>query len=95
MLFSKEEFGNNFTWGVSTAAYQIEGNSDSRLKGKSIWDVFVKKRGKIFRNHTGDIACDFYNRYAKDIGLMAELNISNYRFSISWSRLLPFGIGYI
>jgi beta-glucosidase len=95
MLLGREAFGNDFTWGVSTAAYQVEGNCDSRFKGKSIWDVFVKKRGKIFKNHTGDIACDFYNRYAKDISLMAELNISNYRFSIAWSRILPFGTGHV
>lgn len=94
-MLSNEEFGKDFVWGVSTAAYQIEGSSDSSFKGKSIWDEFVKKRGKIFRNQTGDIACDFYNRYAEDIRLMAELNISDYRFSIAWSRILPFGIGRV
>ncbi|MET4081469.1 beta-glucosidase [Pedobacter sp. UYP30] len=95
MLLSNEAFGNDFTWGVSTAAYQIEGKGNSSFTGESIWDVFVKKRGKIFKNHTGDVACDFYNRYAEDIGLMAELNISNYRFSISWSRIFPLGIGSV
>jgi len=95
MILRKEDFGKDFTWGVSTAAYQIEGNCDAHSKGKSIWDVFVKKKGKIFQNHTGDIACDFYNRYAKDISLMADLNISNYRFSIAWSRIFPEGTGYI
>ena len=93
MLLRKEDFGNDFTWGVSTAAYQIEGSCDVHSKGKSIWDVFVKRKGKIFQNHTGDTACDFYNRYAKDISLMADLNISNYRFSIAWSRIFPGGIG--
>ena len=91
MLLRKEDFGNDFTWGVATAAYQVEGGCDIHLKGKSIWDVFVKQRGKIFQNHTGDIACDFYNRYAKDISLMADMNINNYRFSISWSRIFPEG----
>ena len=91
MLLRKKEFGDDFVWGVSTAAYQIEGGSSAR--GKSIWDVFVKQDGKIFENHTGDIACDFYNRYAKDLTLMAEMNISNYRFSIAWSRIFPSGIG--
>ncbi|MEP6927150.1 MAG: GH1 family beta-glucosidase [Ginsengibacter sp.] len=95
MLLRKEDFGNDFTWGVSTAAYQIEGSCDMHSKGKSIWDVFVKRKGKIFKNHTGDIACDFYNRYAKDISLMADLNISNYRFSIAWSRILPEGTGNV
>ena len=59
MLLRKEDFGKDFAWGVSTAAYQIEGNSDAHSKGKSIWDVFVKRKGKIFQNHTGDTACDF------------------------------------
>src|SRR5665213_816639 len=95
MLMCKEEFGNTFEWGVSTAAYQIEGNRTPDLKGESIWDVFVKKRGKIFQNHNGNVACDFYNRYAKDISLMADLNIPNYRFSISWSRILPWGTGCV
>jgi beta-glucosidase len=95
MLLRKEDFGKDFAWGVSTAAYQIEGNCDAHSKGKSIWDVFVKRRGKIFQNHTGDTACDFYNRYAKDISLMADLNISNYRFSIAWSRIFPDGTGYV
>jgi beta-glucosidase len=95
MLLKKEDFGNDFTWGVATAAYQVEGSCDVHSKGKSIWDVFVKQRGKIFQNHTGDVACDFYNRYAKDISLMADLNINNYRFSIAWSRILPEGTGSI
>jgi beta-glucosidase len=95
MLLRKEDFGKDFAWGVSTAAYQIEGNYDKHLKGESIWDVFVKRKGKIFKNHTGDIACDFYNRYAKDISLMADLNISNYRFSIAWSRIFPEGTGNV
>ena len=95
MLINRESFGPDFSWGVSTAAYQVEGACDRHLKGESIWDVFVRKKGKIFQNHTGDIACDFYNRYAKDISLMADMNIANYRFSIAWSRILPDGIGNI
>ncbi|HVZ96515.1 MAG TPA: GH1 family beta-glucosidase [Chitinophagaceae bacterium] len=90
---SKEEFGKDFVWGVSTAAYQIEGGYDMHGKGKSIWDVFVKQKGKIFQDQHGDVACDFYNRYAKDLTLMADMNISNYRFSLAWSRILPSGTG--
>lgn len=95
MLLRKKDFGDDFAWGVSTAAYQVEGSCGVHSKGESIWDVFVKRKGKIFQNHTGNIACDFYNRYAKDISLMADLNISNYRFSISWSRVLPRGTGNV
>ncbi len=94
-MLLKEDFGNEFIWGVSTAAYQVEGGCNTHGKGLSIWDVFVKRRNKIFQNHHGDIACDFYNRYAMDISLMADLNIPNYRFSIAWSRILPNGIGAI
>ena len=95
MLMNREDFGDDFSWGVSTAAYQVEGGSNIHGKGSSIWDVFVKRRNKIFKNHHGDVACDFYNRYAKDISLMADMNIPNYRFSISWSRILPMGTGQV
>ncbi|MCT4329491.1 beta-glucosidase [Elizabethkingia anophelis] len=95
MLLTKEAFGKDFIWGVSTAAYQIEGAHNLDGKGPSVWDKFVQKRNKIFRNHTGDIACDHYNRYIDDLYLMHSMNIRNYRFSISWSRILPEGTGLI
>ena len=92
MALIKDDFGIDFKWGVSTAAYQIEGGYNMHGKGPSIWDEFVNKKGRIFKNHHGKIACDFYTRYAKDISLMAELHIPNYRFSIAWSRIFPKGI---
>lgn len=95
MLLTKEAFGKDFIWGVSTAAYQIEGAHNLDGKGPSVWDTFVQKRNKIFRNHTGDTACDHYNRYIDDLYLMHSMNIRNYRFSISWSRILPEGTGLI
>ncbi len=93
MLFTKEDFGADFKWGVSTAAYQIEGGHTADGKGLSIWDEFVKRRRKIANNEHGNIACDFYNHYADDIALLYKMGIPNYRFSISWSRILPQGIG--
>lgn len=95
MLLNKDDFGEGFSWGVSTAAYQIEGGHSLDGKGLSIWDVFVKKKNKIFQNQHGDTACDFYNRYVDDLRLMRSLNIRNYRFSISWSRILPDGVGEV
>ncbi len=95
MHFSKEAFGDDFVWGVSTAAYQIEGAHLHDGKAPSIWDIFVQKKNKIFQNHKGDIACDFYNRYIDDLELMHRLNIRNYRFSIAWSRIIPNGVGEI
>lgn len=93
MLFTKENFGPDFKWGVSTAAYQIEGGHNADGKGISIWDEFVKRRRKIANSENGNVACDFYNRYAEDIALLYKMGITNYRFSISWSRILPQGIG--
>ncbi|WP_437918888.1 GH1 family beta-glucosidase [Sphingobacterium sp. LRF_L2] len=95
MLLTKEAFGEDFIWGVSTAAYQIEGAHNQDGKGPSIWDVFVQKKNRIFQNHHGEIACDFYNNYLDDLYLMRSLNIGHYRFSISWSRILPNGIGHV
>lgn len=99
--FSKEEqgqlkaeyFGEDFIWGVSTAAYQIEGAHDINDNSKSIWDKFSSKKGNIYQNQNGNIACDFYNKYKEDILLMKSMKIKNFRFSLSWTRLLPNGIG--
>ena len=92
---NKEQFGEDFLWGVSTAAFQIEGAHDADGKGASIWDVFTSQKGKIKNGHHALNACDFYNTYKDDIGLLRELNIPNFRFSISWSRILPTGVGTV
>nr|WP_294790154.1 GH1 family beta-glucosidase [uncultured Mucilaginibacter sp.] len=90
---SKALFGDDFIWGVSTAAVQIEGAHDADGKGESIWDVFARKKGKIRGNSHHYTACDFYNQYQNDIDLIKQLNIPNFRFSISWSRIMPNGTG--
>jgi beta-glucosidase len=95
MPFTKNDFGEDFKWGISTAAYQIEGGHNVDGKGPSIWDSFSQKKKKIFNGDTGNIACDFYHHYADDIALLYKLNITNYRFSISWSRIVPHGVGAI
>jgi beta-glucosidase len=93
--YNKEDFGEGFAWGVSTAAYQIEGGHNIDGKGPSIWDDFTKKKNKILGGHDGNSACNHYENYAQDIHLIHQLNIRNYRFSISWSRILPSGIGQV
>lgn len=84
-------FGNDFQWGVSTAAFQVEGAHDADGKGESIWDAFTSKKGKVLKGHHARVACDFYNNYKADIDLVKQLNIPNFRFSISWTRILPNG----
>lgn len=86
-------FKKDFVWGAATAAYQIEGAWNEDGKGENVWDVFSHESGHVFEGHTGDIACDHYHRYKEDVKLMKELGIKAYRFSISWSRLIPNGTG--
>ncbi len=88
-------FPDKFVWGVSTSSYQIEGAAYEDGKGLSIWDEFCKKPGAIWNAHEGDIACDHYHLYKDDIRLMKELGVKAYRFSLSWARILPDGIGKI
>lgn len=92
---NKKDFGPDFKWGVSVAAYQIEGAHQKDGKGLSIWDVFTNTKGKIKDNQNGNVTADFYHRYQEDIDLIKHLNIPNFRFSISWSRILPNGTGQI
>lgn len=88
-------FSKDFIWGAATSAYQIEGGVDSTGKGLHIWDVYTKEPGKVYCGHTGDIACDHYHRFQEDVGIMKEMGLKAYRFSIDWSRVLPEGTGRV
>ncbi|ETS79834.1 hypothetical protein PFICI_07363 [Pestalotiopsis fici W106-1] len=81
----------DFYWGAATAAYQIEGGTDQDGKGKSIWDAFTHLDPSRTNGENGDVACDHYNRVSDDVELMASLGLEVYRFSISWTRLIPLG----
>ena len=84
-----------FIWGAGTSAYQIEGAFDEDGRGLSIWDTFSHTKGKILRGHDGDIACDHYHRFEEDVALLAKLGVKAYRFSLSWSRIIPKGTGEV
>jgi beta-glucosidase len=90
---SLRQFPANFLWGCATAAYQIEGGADEDGRTPSIWDTFSRTPGKTFHGETGDVADDSYHRYKEDIQLLKNLGTKVYRFSISWSRVFPDGIG--
>ncbi len=88
-------FPADFVWGAATAAYQIEGAVREDGRGESVWDRFAATPGKVRNGDTGEIACDFYHRYREDIGLMRELGLDAFRFSIAWPRVLPEGRGSV
>jgi beta-glucosidase len=91
--FRKSDFGPGFRWGVATAAHQIEGAWQADGKGISIWDKFSHTPNRIKTGEDADVSCDFYHRYRQDLALLASLHFDVFRFSLSWSRVLPQGIG--
>ena len=91
---AKVLFGESFAWGAATSAYQNEGAWNVDGKGESNWDRF-SARGKIKDKSNGNVASDFYHQYESDLKLLKDLNFKNFRFSLSWSRLLPMGTGAI
>jgi beta-glucosidase len=88
-------FPESFLWGASTSAYQIEGSPLADGAGPSIWQRFAHSPGRTTNGDTGDVACDHYRRFRDDVKLMSELGLQAYRFSISWSRILPEGTGRV
>jgi beta-glucosidase len=89
------QFPDDFLWGAATSAYQIEGSPLADGAGPSIWHRFAHTPGHVFDGDTGDVACDHYRRYRADVDLMRGLGLRAYRFSISWSRILPRGTGAV
>ena len=90
-----QPFPADFAWGFATSAYQIEGAASDDGRGPSIWDTFASQPGAILDGTDGAVACDHYHRYIDDVRLMADLAARAYRFSVSWSRVLPVGSGAI
>ncbi|MET8543720.1 GH1 family beta-glucosidase [Kitasatospora sp. NPDC004799] len=86
-------FPRGFAWGAATAAYQIEGAVAEDGRTPSIWDTFSHVPGKVANGDTGDTAIDHYHRFREDVRTMAEIGLTAYRFSLSWSRLRPTGRG--
>lgn len=94
-VIKASDFGDEFLWGVVTAAAQNEGAAKLGGRGPSIWDEYARKVGKIKSGHQPTIACDFYHRYKDDLLLVKALGFRVFRFSISWSRMLPEGTGKV
>ena len=86
-------FPQEFVWGASTAAFQIEGATTADGRGESIWDRFAQTPGKVENGDTGEPACEHYWRWRDDLDLMRSLGLRGYRFSIAWPRIQPDGRG--
>jgi len=94
-MSTSSRFPDGFLWGAATSAYQIEGSPLADGAGPNIWHRFSRVRGAIENGDTGDVACDHYRRWAEDVGLMRELGLTAYRFSIAWARVMPEGRGAV
>ncbi|KAI0734805.1 glycoside hydrolase superfamily [Fomitopsis betulina] len=90
-LVTMAQFPSDFAWGFATASYQIEGSAAEGGRGPSIWDTFCRIPGKIRDGSNGDVATDSYRLWKEDVALLQSYNVKAYRFSISWSRLIPVG----
>lgn len=88
-------FPSDFTWGVATSAYQIEGSPLADGAGPSNWHRFAHQPGRILNGDHGDVACDHYHRYKDDIALIKRLGVQAYRFSFNWARIQPEGRGKV
>ncbi len=88
-------FPAGFTWGVATAAPQIEGAAFADGKSASVWDTFSRQPGAVLNGDTLDVACDHYRRFDQDFALMRQLGIRHYRLSLAWPRILPGGRGAV
>ncbi|WP_102264026.1 GH1 family beta-glucosidase [Mesobacillus jeotgali] len=82
-------FSRDFIFGTATSSYQIEGAYKEDGRSLSIWDTFSRTPGNVFNMDNGDIACDHYHLYEKDIEILKTLGVDSYRFSIAWPRIFP------
>ncbi|CAN6347130.1 unnamed protein product [Urochloa humidicola] len=92
LKFTRQDFPRDFVFGAGTSAYQYEGATDEDGRSPSIWDTFTHE-GRMPDKSTGDLGADGYRKYKEDVKLMSDTGLEAYRFSISWSRLIPSGRG--
>ncbi|KAB8380443.1 hypothetical protein FH972_024752 [Carpinus fangiana] len=93
--FNRTSFPADFIFGTATAAYMIEGATNIDGRGPSTWDTFIKNHPEKIPDSpdakNADVACDFYHRYKEDVQLLKKIGVDSFKFSISWSRVLPKG----
>ncbi|XP_055855092.1 myrosinase 1-like [Episyrphus balteatus] len=86
------KFPNDFTFGVATSAYQIEGGWNADGKGLSIWDEYTHNYpDRIKDRSNGDSSAESYRLFDLDLKALKDLGVNQYRFSIAWTRIFPIG----
>ncbi|MFC3859651.1 GH1 family beta-glucosidase [Deinococcus antarcticus] len=95
MTLTRQHFPEGFIFGTATSSYQIEGAVQEDGRGPSIWDTFCREPGRIRDGSNGDVACDHYHLWERDLDLLAELGVDAYRFSLAWPRIQPAGSGAV
>ena len=95
MLYDK--FPQGFMWGAATSSYQVEGGWNEGGKGLNNWDVWTQDpdSGHVSDKSNGQVSADSYYKYKEDIKLISDMGLDFYRLSISWSRIVPNGVGEI
>jgi beta-glucosidase len=91
LKLTRHDFPEDFLFGAATAAYQIEGSRFGGC-GPSHWDTFAATPGNVKNAEDGSVACEHYNRWPEDLDIMKAGNFDAYRFSTSWSRVMPDGV---
>ncbi|KAL9322957.1 hypothetical protein ACSQ67_011010 [Phaseolus vulgaris] len=92
LSLNRSSFPDDFIFGTASAAYQFEGAAFDYGRKASVWDNFTHKYPeKINDRSNGDVAVDEYHRYVEDVQIMKHMNLDAYRFSMSWSRIVPTG----
>ncbi|XP_021838364.1 beta-glucosidase 10 [Spinacia oleracea] len=93
-IYNRNDFPTDFIFGSGTSSYQVEGAAFEDGRKASVFDTFAHSWKPLEGRH-GDVTSDGYHNYKKDVELMAETGLDAYRFSISWSRLIPDGRGIV
>ncbi|WP_026885777.1 glycoside hydrolase family 1 protein [Clostridium beijerinckii] len=90
-MFHKKlkDFPEDFLWGASTSAYQVEGAYNEDGKGLSVQDT----KDPVPGTPDFKVSSDHYHHYKEDVALFAEMGFKTYRFSIAWTRIIPNGVG--
>ena len=93
-MINRSDYPENFLFGTATSAYQIEGHKFGGA-GSTHWDSFAATPGNVVGLEHGQVACDHYHRFEEDLELVAAAGFDSYRFSTSWARIIPEGIGAV